>query len=188
MGLANARFSTLLPLSYRSRFAALGQLNILALSPSSTFRGQGRDRKVRRIEDFAMVAVRTLYVSDAGTRRGPSIDNGTRACEGTSASATVSWMLRAGRELLQIRPSGGGLTEGFKAVSPKSYFWARNAPYPFSYLDNPFKSQQNGAPSERTSPTTSPNPIGVAGQASERSCATAALPIVYPMMTLSSSN
>ena len=97
-----------------------------------------------------MVAVRTLYVSDAGTRRGPSIDNGTRACEGTSASATVSWMLRAGRELLQIRPSGGGLTEGFKAVSPKSYFWARNAPYPFSYLDNPFKSQQNGAPSERT--------------------------------------
>ena len=53
-----------------------------------------------------MAAVRPFNVSDAGTRRSPSIDERIWDCEGTSASAAVSRMLGADRGLLQLPSSG----------------------------------------------------------------------------------
>ena len=96
-----------------------------------------------------MEAVRTLNVSDAGTRRSPSSDKGGRGDEGTTAFAAASPSLGTGRGLLQVPSSGGGLADGSKIVPLERYFWARNALYSLNEPINPLKSQKNGAPSER---------------------------------------
>jgi hypothetical protein len=77
-----------------------------------------------------MAAARTLNVSGAGTRPSPSIGKRIWGREKMSASVTVSRMLDAGRGLLQLLPSGVGLTDGSKAVSFERHIWARNALYP----------------------------------------------------------
>jgi hypothetical protein len=69
-----------------------------------------------------MAAARTLNVSGAGTRPSPSIGKRIWGREKMSASVTVSRMLDAGRGLLQLLPSGVGLTDVLKRYLLKGTF------------------------------------------------------------------
>jgi hypothetical protein len=88
-----------------------------------------------------MAVVWTLNVSDAAILGGQRM----------SVSAMVGRRLGASRGVpRQIRTSGAGLADDFKAVSLQAHFWVGNAPYAVNDLVNPLISQRMRPPSERT--------------------------------------
>jgi len=152
------RFLTLTPPIHRWLFTALGEPKTIALSSVSMDQIIGltagsNGRWCAKIRSMALAW--SLNVPEAGAGRMFSIEDMVWDSQRTSVSATLGRTLcQSQRASRQVRTRGCGLWDDLKASPLQRYFWARNAPYVSKDPDNPLKSQQMRAPSERTKDIT----------------------------------